>query len=120
LVYQALHSLPSRTLQANEGNPLMERKDLGQQHRGCKEYEGFQVRLESVKRLGEFLEQTGGFSPQMGAQKNSSILCSDLVLPSNLQPSCENYQTARIFRDPCTITQEDCKICVNVTCTGCY
>ncbi|XP_043846981.1 guanylate cyclase activator 2B [Dromiciops gliroides] len=83
-------------------------------------YEGFQVKLESVKKLDELLEHPTGFSPKTGAQKDPAIVCSNPALPSDLQPVCKTHQAADIFKALSTIAQDDCEICINVACTGCY
>ncbi|XP_001367002.1 guanylate cyclase activator 2B [Monodelphis domestica] len=83
------------------------------------EYEGFQVKLESVKKLDKLLEQPRGSRHQISAQREPSILCGNPALPSDLQPICENSQAANIFRALREIAQDDCEICINVACTGC-
>nr|Q28358.1 RecName: Full=Guanylate cyclase activator 2B; Contains: RecName: Full=Uroguanylin; Short=UGN; Flags: Precursor [Didelphis virginiana]AAB00553.1 preprouroguanylin [Didelphis virginiana] len=83
------------------------------------QYEGFQVKLDSVKKLDELLEQPRSFRHRMGTQRDPSVLCSDPALPSDLQPVCENSQAANIFRALRSISQEDCELCINVACTGC-
>ncbi|KAM9038621.1 guanylate cyclase activator 2B [Sarcophilus harrisii] len=83
-------------------------------------YGDHQVRLESVKKLDELLEQSQDLSIQIKAQGDLSILCNNPALPSDLQPVCENHQAANIFRALRDIAQDDCEICVNVACTGCY
>nr|AQS82303.1 lymphoguanylin precursor [Didelphis virginiana] len=82
------------------------------------QYEGFQVNLDSVKKLDKLLEQLRGFHHQMGDQRDPSILCSDPALPSDLQPVCENSQAVNIFRALRYINQEECELCINMACTG--
>ncbi|XP_068923969.1 guanylate cyclase activator 2B [Petaurus breviceps papuanus] len=81
------------------------------------QYEDLQVQLESVKKLDELMEQSSDLSPRM---KNPFSLCSNPQLPEDLQPVCNTSKAAHIFQDLRNIAQEDCEICVNVACTGCY
>ncbi|XP_044522041.1 guanylate cyclase activator 2B [Gracilinanus agilis] len=80
------------------------------------QYEGFQVKLDSVKKLDKLLEQPKDF---WRTQRDPSILCSNPALPSDLQPICKNSKAANIFRALRNISQEDCELCINVACTGC-
>ncbi|XP_036602729.1 guanylate cyclase activator 2B [Trichosurus vulpecula] len=82
-------------------------------------YEGLQVKLESVKKLDELLEQPGDPSPQMRMEDPLS-LCSNPQLPSDLQPVCKTPNAADTFKALRSIAQDDCELCVNVACTGCY
>uniref|UniRef100_A0A4X2KM34 Guanylate cyclase activator 2B n=1 Tax=Vombatus ursinus TaxID=29139 RepID=A0A4X2KM34_VOMUR len=75
------------------------------------DFNGSHVTLESVKKLGELLDQSGGFNNQLRAQRNSIVLCNNPVLPFDLQSVCENDQTVSNLG---TIAQDDYAICVNV------
>ncbi|CAO2588800.1 Guanylate cyclase activator 2B, partial [Lemmus lemmus] len=61
------------------------------------QYNGFQVQLESVKKLSE-LEKEQASNPQL---KTSSLLpdvCHDPALPVDLQPVCASQEAASIFK----------------------
>ncbi|KAM9687882.1 guanylate cyclase activator 2B [Trichechus inunguis] len=82
------------------------------------QYQGFQVQLESVKKLSD-LEKQQMLSPQLGAQSLLPSVCQHTDLPLDLQPICTSKEAASIFRDLRIIAGDDCELCVNVACTGC-
>ncbi|XP_072465851.1 guanylate cyclase activator 2B [Notamacropus eugenii] len=80
-------------------------------------YDGLQVKLESVKKLDELLEQSGDSSSE---NNDHLLLCSNVhLLPRELGPVCERPDAADTFKALRTIAYDDCEICVNVACTGC-
>ncbi|XP_006886584.1 PREDICTED: guanylate cyclase activator 2B [Elephantulus edwardii] len=81
-------------------------------------YQGFQVQLESVKKLSD-LEGQQVPSLRLQAQSLPSSVCQNPALPSDLQPVCASKEAASIFRALQTIANDDCELCVNVACTGC-
>ncbi|XP_019592695.1 guanylate cyclase activator 2B [Rhinolophus sinicus] len=82
------------------------------------QYQGFQVQLESVKKLND-LERKLVFSPRLQAQSALPILCYHLALPLDLQPICTSRAAASIFKALKTIAEDNCELCENVACTGC-
>ncbi|XP_027720593.1 guanylate cyclase activator 2B [Vombatus ursinus] len=83
------------------------------------EYEGLRVNLESVKKLDGILEKSNDLSPHV-RKEDSLSLCSSPQLPEDLQPVCKTPHAADTFRALRSIAEDDCEICVNVACTGCY
>ncbi|XP_007453083.1 PREDICTED: guanylate cyclase activator 2B [Lipotes vexillifer] len=82
------------------------------------QYQGFQVQLESVKKLND-LEGQWATSPGLKTQRSQSSMCHDLALPLDLQPICASGEADSIFQALSTIAADDCELCVNVACTGC-
>ncbi|EDL90106.1 rCG50354 [Rattus norvegicus] len=81
-------------------------------------YHGFQVQLESVKKLNE-LEEKQMSDPQ---QQKSGLLpdvCYNPALPLDLQPVCASQEAASTFKALRTIATDECELCINVACTGC-
>ncbi|XP_020838652.1 guanylate cyclase activator 2B [Phascolarctos cinereus] len=83
------------------------------------EYEGLRVKLESVKKLDGILGKSSDLSPPM-SMEDSLSMCSNLQLPADLQPVCKTPHAANTFEALRNIARDDCEICVNVACTGCY
>ncbi|XP_024410447.1 guanylate cyclase activator 2B [Desmodus rotundus] len=83
------------------------------------QYQGFQVHLESVKNMSN-LERQWVFSPRLQAQSPLPIPCYHLALPADLQPICTSKEAASIFQALKNIAGDDCELCVNVACTGCF
>uniref|UniRef100_G3T057 Guanylate cyclase activator 2B n=1 Tax=Loxodonta africana TaxID=9785 RepID=G3T057_LOXAF len=85
-----------------------------------REYQGFQVQLESVKKLSD-LEGQQMLSPHLGTQSLLPSVCQHPDLPLDLQPICTSKEAASIFRALTGNYQalDDCELCVNVACTGC-
>ncbi|KAM8791290.1 guanylate cyclase activator 2B [Rhynchonycteris naso] len=79
-------------------------------------YQGFQVQLESVKKLND-LERQGVVSPRL--QPQSPLPCYHPALPPDLQPICASKEAASIFKALKTIADSHCELCENVACTGC-
>nr|Q8R5G8.1 RecName: Full=Guanylate cyclase activator 2B; Contains: RecName: Full=Uroguanylin; Short=UGN; Flags: Precursor [Notomys alexis]AAL77417.1 uroguanylin [Notomys alexis] len=82
-------------------------------------YHGFQVQLESVKKLSE-LEEKQMSSPQL--RKSGLLLpdvCHNPALPLDLQPICASQEAASTFKALRTIATDECELCINVACTGC-
>lgn len=82
------------------------------------QYQGFQVQLDSVKKLSD-LETQGEFSPRLLTQSPLPVPCSDPALPRDLQPICASRAAASIFKALKSIANDNCELCVNVACTGC-
>ncbi|XP_003415581.1 guanylate cyclase activator 2B [Loxodonta africana] len=82
------------------------------------QYQGFQVQLESVKKLSD-LEGQQMLSPHLGTQSLLPSVCQHPDLPLDLQPICTSKEAASIFRALMIISSDDCELCVNVACTGC-
>ncbi|XP_030721192.1 guanylate cyclase activator 2B [Globicephala melas] len=82
------------------------------------QYQGFQVQLESVKKLND-LEGQWVPSPDLKTQRSQSSMCHYPALPLDLQPICASGEADSIFQDLRTIAADDCELCVNVACTGC-
>ncbi|XP_047394268.1 guanylate cyclase activator 2B [Sciurus carolinensis] len=81
-------------------------------------YRGFQVQLESVKKLSD-LEGQWEPSPHLQPQSRLPPVCHHPALPQDLQPVCTSQEAASIFKTLRTIANDDCELCVNVACTGC-
>uniref|UniRef100_A0A8C6Q8K5 Guanylate cyclase activator 2B n=2 Tax=Nannospalax galili TaxID=1026970 RepID=A0A8C6Q8K5_NANGA len=82
-------------------------------------YHGFQVQLESVKRLSE-LEGQQVSSPLLQAKSLLPTVCHNPALPLDLQPVCASQEAASIFKALKTIANTDeCELCANIACTGC-
>ncbi|XP_059112073.1 guanylate cyclase activator 2B [Peromyscus eremicus] len=82
-------------------------------------YDGFQVELESVKKLNELKKQlTSNSLPETSPALPA--VCHHLALPEDLQPVCASQQAASIFEALSTIATDECELCINVACTGCY
>ncbi|XP_006839888.1 PREDICTED: guanylate cyclase activator 2B [Chrysochloris asiatica] len=81
-------------------------------------YQGFQVQLESVKKLSDL---EGQQMPRSRPQTQNLLpsVCQHPDLPLDLQPVCTSKEAASIFRALRTISTDDCELCVNVACTGC-
>ncbi|OBS78817.1 hypothetical protein A6R68_18807 [Neotoma lepida] len=82
-------------------------------------YDGFQVQLESVKKLNELEEQQAS-NPQPKTNSLLPAVCYDPALPLDLQPICASQRAASIFKALRTIATDECELCANVACTGCY
>ncbi|XP_008581332.1 PREDICTED: guanylate cyclase activator 2B [Galeopterus variegatus] len=82
------------------------------------QYQGFQVQLDSVKKLND-LEGQQVPSPRLQAQSLQPSVCSDPALPADLQPVCTSQNAASIFKALKTIANDNCELCVNIACTGC-
>uniref|UniRef100_A0A8C8ZFX3 Guanylate cyclase activator 2B n=1 Tax=Prolemur simus TaxID=1328070 RepID=A0A8C8ZFX3_PROSS len=83
------------------------------------EYQGFEVQLESVKKLSE-LEQQWMPSPRLQTQTLLPAVCHEPALPSDLQPVCTSQDAASIFTALKSIANDECELCVNIACTGCF
>ncbi|KAL0604640.1 Guanylate cyclase activator 2B [Plecturocebus cupreus] len=81
-------------------------------------YQGFQVQLESMKKLND-LEAQWAASPRLRAQSLLLTVCHHPALPLDLQPVCTSREASSIFEALRTIANDDCELCVNVACTGC-
>ncbi|XP_076993215.1 guanylate cyclase activator 2B [Tamandua tetradactyla] len=75
------------------------------------QYQGFQVQLESVKKLSDLEKHL--------TQSPLPSLCQNSALPQDLQPVCTSKDADSIFRDLLNIASDDCELCVNIACTGC-
>ncbi|XP_007103541.1 guanylate cyclase activator 2B [Physeter macrocephalus] len=82
------------------------------------QYQGFQVQLESVKKLND-LEGQWVPSPDLQAQSSRPSMCHNPALPLDLQPICASGEEDSIFQALRSIAADDCELCVNVACTGC-
>ncbi|XP_037354705.1 guanylate cyclase activator 2B [Talpa occidentalis] len=82
------------------------------------QYQGFQVQLESVKKLSS-LEEKSVPSPRLQAQSVLPYVCHHPALPLDLQPICSSQEAGSIFQALRDIANDDCELCVNVACTGC-
>ncbi|KAL2772752.1 guanylate cyclase activator 2B preproprotein [Daubentonia madagascariensis] len=82
------------------------------------QYRGFQVQLESVKKLSD-LERQWAPSPRLQAQRFLPAMCHHPALPLDLQPVCASQEAASIFTTLETIAKDNCELCENVACTGC-
>ncbi|XP_043429331.1 guanylate cyclase activator 2B [Prionailurus bengalensis] len=82
------------------------------------QYQGFQVQLESVKKLSN-LEQQWLPNPRLQAQSLVPSVCHHPALPQDLQPICASREAASVFQALRTMANDDCELCVNVACTGC-
>ncbi|XP_077700493.1 guanylate cyclase activator 2B [Canis aureus] len=82
------------------------------------QHQGFQVQLESVKRLSD-LQGTWVPSPRLQTQNLVPPECHHPALPTDLQPICTTREAASIFQALKAIASDDCELCVNVACTGC-
>ncbi|XP_012872325.1 PREDICTED: guanylate cyclase activator 2B [Dipodomys ordii] len=80
-------------------------------------YQGFQVQLESVKKLSHLEGQQASLHQQ--AQRPLPSICYHPALPSDLLPVCAAQEADSIFKALKTIAFDDCELCVNVACTGC-
>ncbi|CAH6790797.1 Guca2b [Phodopus roborovskii] len=81
-------------------------------------YGGFQVHLESVKKLSE-LEKQQMSNPQLKTSSLQPAVCHDPALPLDLQPVCASQEAVSIFKALRTIATDECELCMNVACTGC-
>lgn len=61
------------------------------------QYDGFQVKLESVKKLSE-LEKQQTSEPQLKTSGLLPAVCHDPALPLDLQPVCASQEAASIFK----------------------
>ncbi|XP_036034500.1 guanylate cyclase activator 2B [Onychomys torridus] len=82
-------------------------------------YDGFQVQLESVKKLNELGKQLASDS-QPETSPLLPTVCHHPALPKDLQPVCASQRAASIFKALGTIATDECELCMNVACTGCY
>ncbi|XP_058902231.1 guanylate cyclase activator 2B [Kogia breviceps] len=82
------------------------------------QYQGFQVQLESVKKLND-LEGQWVPSPDLQARSARPSMCHHPALPLDLQPICASREADSIFQALRSIAADDCELCVNVACTGC-
>nr|XP_025839511.1 guanylate cyclase activator 2B [Vulpes vulpes] len=90
----------------------------GRRRRRAVKHQGFQVQLESVKRLSD-LQGTWVPSPRLQTQNLVPPECHHPALPTDLQPICTTREAASIFKALKAIASDDCELCVNVACTGC-
>ncbi|KAM6173200.1 guanylate cyclase activator 2B [Erethizon dorsatum] len=81
-------------------------------------YQGYQVQLESVKKL-KVLEGQWVPSPRLQAQSPQPPVCHHPALPLDLQPICASQDAASILRALRTMDNDECELCVNIACTGC-
>ncbi|XP_020022969.2 guanylate cyclase activator 2B [Castor canadensis] len=81
-------------------------------------YQGFQVQLESVKKLSD-LEGRQVLSTDLQAQSLLPSVCHYPELPLDLKPICASQEADGVFKALKTITFDNCELCVNVACTGC-
>ena len=81
-------------------------------------YHGFQVQLESVKKLNE-LEEKEMSNPQPRRSGLLPAVCHNPALPLDLQPVCASQEAASTFKALRTIATDECELCINVACTGC-
>ncbi|XP_076718730.1 guanylate cyclase activator 2B [Callospermophilus lateralis] len=81
-------------------------------------YQGFEVQLESVKKLSA-LEGQQEPSPHLQTKSLLPSVCHHPALPQDLRPICTSQEAASIFQTLRTIANDDCELCVNVACTGC-
>ncbi|KAG3282896.1 guanylate cyclase activator 2B [Ictidomys tridecemlineatus] len=81
-------------------------------------YQGFEVQLESVKKLSA-LEGQQEPSPDLQTKSLLPSVCHHPALPQDLRPVCTSQEAASIFQTLRTIANDDCELCVNVACTGC-
>ncbi|XP_048206990.1 guanylate cyclase activator 2B [Perognathus longimembris pacificus] len=81
-------------------------------------YQGFQVQLESVKKLRELEEQQAP-SLHLPVQSPLPSVCYHPALPLDLLPICASQEADSIFQALKTIAFDDCELCVNIACTGC-
>ncbi|KAM5248664.1 guanylate cyclase activator 2B [Ctenodactylus gundi] len=82
-------------------------------------YHGFQVQLESVKKLSK-LEGQWEPSPNLQAQNGRPAVCRHPALPLDLQPVCASKEAASILKALRNISNDECELCVNIACTGCF
>uniref|UniRef100_H0WY10 Guanylate cyclase activator 2B n=2 Tax=Otolemur garnettii TaxID=30611 RepID=H0WY10_OTOGA len=82
------------------------------------QYQGFRVKLESVKNLSD-LERQWASGPRLPPESLLPAVCQHPALPPDLQTVCTSQEAASIFKTLKTIAKDDCEICVNVACTGC-
>ena len=81
-------------------------------------YQGYQVQLESVKKL-KVLEEEGVSSSRLQAQNPQPAVCYHPALPRDLQPICASQEAASILKALRTMDNDECELCVNIACTGC-
>uniref|UniRef100_A0A8C5K7P5 Guanylate cyclase activator 2B n=2 Tax=Jaculus jaculus TaxID=51337 RepID=A0A8C5K7P5_JACJA len=81
-------------------------------------YQGFQVKLESVKELSALEEQQVS-SLHLQDKNLQPPVCHHPALPQDLQPICASENAASLLKGLRTIATDDCELCVNVACTGC-
>ncbi|XP_016060640.1 PREDICTED: guanylate cyclase activator 2B [Miniopterus natalensis] len=82
------------------------------------QYQGFQVQLDSVKKLSD-LERQWVISPRLQAQGLLPTPCYHLALPPDLQPICASREASSIFKALKAIASDNCELCENAACTGC-
>ncbi|XP_021540105.1 guanylate cyclase activator 2B [Neomonachus schauinslandi] len=82
------------------------------------QHQGFQVQLESVKKLSD-LEGQWEPNPRLQTQSFVPSMCHHPALPPDLQPVCASKEAASVFQALKSIAKDDCELCVNVACTGC-
>lgn len=80
-------------------------------------YRGFQVQLESVKKLSELERQMS--DPQLRKRGLLPDVCHNPALPLDLRPVCASQEAAGTFKALRTIATDECELCINVACTGC-
>nr|XP_008263691.1 guanylate cyclase activator 2B [Oryctolagus cuniculus] len=80
------------------------------------QYQGFKVQLESVKKLSD-LE---GYQMTHSSKSPQPAVCHHPALPLDLRPICALQEAASIFDTLRHIAVDDCELCVNVACTGCF
>ncbi|XP_052031623.1 guanylate cyclase activator 2B [Apodemus sylvaticus] len=82
-------------------------------------HNGFQVQLESVRKLSE-LEEKQMSNPQLRKSGLLPDVCHNPALPLDLQPVCASQEAASTFKALRTIASTDeCELCINIACTGC-
>ncbi|XP_040829978.1 guanylate cyclase activator 2B [Ochotona curzoniae] len=78
-------------------------------------YKGFKVQLESVKKLINLEDD------QVTNDRNfPPPVCRHPALPLDLQPVCTSQEAVSIFSSLRSIATDNCELCVNVACTGCF
>ncbi|XP_022351855.1 guanylate cyclase activator 2B [Enhydra lutris kenyoni] len=86
------------------------------------QHQGFQVQLESVKKLRDLEEQRGPNPSRVSRLQAQSLVpsvCHHLALPQDLEPVCASKKAASVLQALKSIANDDCELCVNVACTGC-
>lgn len=65
------------------------------------QHQGFQVQLESVKKLRDLEEQRGPNPSRVSRLQTQSLVpsvCHDPALPPDLQPVCASKEAASVFQ----------------------
>ncbi|XP_049631475.1 guanylate cyclase activator 2B [Suncus etruscus] len=82
------------------------------------QYQGFEVQLDSMKKLHD-LEEKGLLRDLLQSQSLQSPVCSHPDLPRDLQPVCASQDATSILQALRKISNDNCELCENVACTGC-